>query len=54
MKVLYEVDQVYPLIPAINQLNAFVNQVEAQRGKKLTEGQADYLVAEAQTIIDSL
>lgn len=39
---------------AINQLNAFINQVEAQRGKKLTEEQADYLVGGAQSIIDSL
>lgn len=39
---------------AKNQLNAFIHQVEAQRGKKLTEGQADYLVAAAQDIIDSM
>lgn len=39
---------------AINQLNAFINQVEAQRDKKLTDEQADYLVAAAQNIIDSL
>lgn len=39
---------------AINQLNAFINQVEAQRGNKLTEVQADYLVTAAQAIIGSL
>ena len=39
---------------AINNLEAFINQVEAQRGKKLTEEQADVLVAAAQAIIDSL
>lgn len=39
---------------AVNQLNAFVNQVEAQRGKKLTEEQADMLIAEAQGIIDAI
>ncbi len=39
---------------AINQLNAFINQVEGQRGNKLTDEQADYLVSAAQAIIDSL
>jgi hypothetical protein len=37
---------------AINKLNAFINEVEAQREKKLTNEQADYLAAEAQRIID--
>ena len=39
---------------AINKLNAFINQVEAQRGKKITDGQADELIAKAQGIIDSI
>ena len=39
---------------AINKINAFINQVEAQRGNKLTEVQADYLVTAAQAIIGSL
>ena len=39
---------------AINQLNAFINQVDGQRGDRLTDEQADYLIAEAQTIIVSL
>jgi len=39
---------------AINKLNAFINQVEAQRGKKITDEQADELIAEAQRIIDSI
>ncbi len=39
---------------AANQLNAFINQVEAQRGKKLTEEQADALIAAAQWIIDNI
>jgi hypothetical protein len=38
---------------AINQLNAFIMQVEAQRGKKLTMVEADALVAAAQWIIDA-
>jgi len=38
----------------INKLNSLINHVEAQRGKKLTEAQADHLVASAQAIIDSL
>jgi hypothetical protein len=32
-------------------LEAFKNQVEAQRGKKITESQADYLIAEANRIL---
>ncbi len=39
---------------ALNQLNSFINQVEAQRGKKLTNEQADQLIAEAQRIIDAV
>lgn len=37
---------------AVNKLNAFMNEVEAQRGKKLTDEQADYLASEAQGIVD--
>lgn len=37
---------------AIHKLMDFINQVEAQRGKKLTNDQADQLVEEAQGIID--
>jgi len=36
---------------ASNQLEAFINQVEAQCGKKLTEGQADQLIETAEIII---
>jgi len=36
---------------AINQLEAFINQVEALRGKKLTEEEADALIAAAEAII---
>lgn len=32
---------------AINQINTFINQVEAHRGDKLTDVQADYLVTVA-------
>ncbi|UCG36304.1 MAG: hypothetical protein JSV64_06740 [Candidatus Bathyarchaeota archaeon] len=39
-------------IGAIHKLMDFINQVEAKRGKKLTDRQADYLIAEAQRIID--
>ena len=39
---------------AINQLNAFINQVEDFRGDPLTNVQADYLVASAQAIIDGI
>ena len=36
---------------AINQLNAFINAVEVQSGKKLTEEQAEELIAAAEAII---
>ena len=36
---------------AINSLNAFINAVEAQRSKKITEEDADYLIAFAQEIL---
>ena len=39
---------------AINELNAFINQVEAQRGKMITNEQADELIAEAQRITDNI
>jgi hypothetical protein len=35
-------------------LYAFIQSVEAQRDKKLTDAQADQLVLAAQAIIDSL
>jgi hypothetical protein len=40
--------------PARNTLNAFINQVNAQRGKALTGTQADELIAIAQRIINSI
>ena len=39
---------------AANQLSAFINQVEAQRGKKISDAEADALIAAAQAIIDAL
>ncbi len=36
---------------AINQLNALINEVDAQRGKKTSTGDADALIAAAQAII---
>jgi hypothetical protein len=41
-------------IAAINSLNAFINAVEAQCGNKISEEDADALIAEAQKIIDCL
>ena len=38
-------------VAAVNAMEAFVNQVEAQRGKKITEEDADALIAKAQAII---
>ena len=39
---------------AINQLIAFINQVEAKRGNPLTDQQADELTNQAQIIIDAI
>jgi len=39
---------------AINILQAFINMVNAQRGKKITNAQADSWIAEAQKIINSI
>ncbi len=40
---------------AINQLNAFINQVNAQRtANKLTDEEADALIAAAQWIINNI
>ena len=39
---------------AINKLNAFINEVKAQRNKKLTNGQTDTLTSEAQRIINTI
>ena len=41
-------------IAAIGKLQAFINKVEAQRGNRLTDEQADTLVAAASDIIDDL
>jgi hypothetical protein len=41
-------------VAAINALQAFINAVEAQRGKEIPEGDADALIADAQEIIDVL
>jgi len=41
-------------VAAINPLNAFINAVEAQRGKEITDAVADYLIPVAQAIIDKL
>ncbi|MFC1954366.1 NosD domain-containing protein [Chloroflexota bacterium] len=39
---------------AVNQLKAFINQIEAQRGKALSEEQANSLIEAILTIIDAL
>ena len=39
---------------AINSLNAFINEVEAQRGKKIPEADADALITAAQEMIEAL
>jgi len=38
-------------VGAVNAIGAFVNQVEAQRGKKITEEDAAALISKAQAII---
>ena len=39
---------------AVNSLQAFINSVEAQSGKKISEDDADALITAAQQIIDML
>jgi len=39
---------------AMNLLNAFINMVNGQRGKSITNEQADALIQKAQDIIDSI
>ena len=39
---------------AINSLEAFINEIEAQRGNKIPVDDADALIAAAQEIIDLL
>ena len=39
---------------AINQLRAFINKVEAQRGKKISDEDADMLIEYANSIIDQI
>lgn len=39
---------------AINQLEAFIHQVEAKRGSQFTDAEADALIATAQAILDDL
>ena len=39
---------------AINSLEAFINAVEAQKGKKISEADADALIANVLEIIDLL
>jgi hypothetical protein len=39
---------------ARGQLNAFINQVEAQRGKKISDAAADALISAAQAVLDGL
>jgi len=41
-------------VAAINSLEAFINKIEAQRGKKISDGDADVLIAKAQDIIAAL
>jgi hypothetical protein len=41
-------------VAAVNTLEAFINAVEVQRGNKISEADADALIADAQQIIDLL
>jgi hypothetical protein len=41
-------------VAAVNALGALINAVEAQRGNKIPEADADVLIADAQHIIDLL
>jgi hypothetical protein len=39
---------------AINKLNALINEIEAQRGKAISESDADELIAQVQDVIDEI
>jgi hypothetical protein len=39
---------------AVNQLNAFINEVQAQTGKAIAQNQAQQLISSAQSIISAL
>ena len=39
---------------AVNKLNAFMNQAEAQRGKRISDADTDALIAAAQEIIAAI
>ena len=41
-------------VAAINSLNALINAVEAQRGNKISDADADMLIAETNAIINKL
>jgi tripartite motif-containing protein 71 len=41
-------------VAAVNALKAFINSVEAQRGKKIAQGDAGTLIADAQKIMEAL
>jgi hypothetical protein len=41
-------------VAAINAIQAFINAVDAQRGNKISNEQADELITAAQAIIDAL
>jgi hypothetical protein len=41
-------------LAAIDSLNAFINAVEAQRGKEITEIEAEELISKVQATIDLL
>ena len=38
----------------VNRLEAFTNEVEAQRGRKITDAQAKFLIAATLEIIDAI
>jgi hypothetical protein len=42
------------VVAAVNTLEAFINELEAQSGKKISETDADSLIDQAQEIIDEL
>ena len=41
-------------VSAVNNLYAFINAIQAQRGKKISEADADAMIESAQMIIDLL
>ncbi len=53
LQALEDLNQ-YNEVAAVGAIGAFINSVDAQRGKTFTDSEADSLIAYARSIIDAL